>query len=287
MAELRRRALVRHPLLLFAIGAISLGSLAPRCGEAAEVPPAISTRSEGFVVTSYRGGPSAPLILKQAEQLRRQLCETWLGETSAAAWKPRCEIVIHPTQTRYLQAVGRGGGQTTGSSLVESQSGRIVTRRIDLVADARGEFSALAHELTHVILADRFEGRQPPRWLDEGIALMSDSAKKQSLHQRDCRTALNDGTALRLPELLSLDHFTSSHQVAPFYGQSHSLVRYLADRDEPAKVLVFAEAAMEHGYDRALAHHYEIKSVAELERHWRAHASRSHVTPALLTSSAP
>jgi hypothetical protein len=156
--------------------------------------------------------------------------------------------------------------------LVQSRDGRIVTRRIDLVADDQGELSSLAHELTHIVLADRFVGKRLPRWLDEGIALSADSDRKQSLHERDCRQALQQGTALRIFELLSLERFRSSHQVAPFYGQSYSLVRYLAAQDNPAKVIAFAEAAMTQGYDRALNHYYGIASVEELERRWRARA---------------
>ena len=58
--------------------------------------------------------------------------------------------------------------------------------------------TALPHELTHLILADRFSPRQVPRWSDEGMAVLADPAEKQRLHLRDLRQALADA---RVPEL--------------------------------------------------------------------------------------
>src|SRR5690606_3540545 len=179
-------------------------------GEHAEGRTAESTE---FVVCSYPGGPSAASVLREAEWLRKQLCETWLGGTRATVWRPRCEVVIHGSRASYFQVVGRAGAQTFGSSLIQTSGNCITRRRIDLLLDPQGRLSALAHELTHVVLADHFAGRQAPRWLDEGIALLSDSPRKQSLHQRDCRNALANGTAYRLIELLTLDQFASPHQI--------------------------------------------------------------------------
>src|SRR5690606_11569361 len=54
-------------------------------GEHAEGRTAESTE---FVVCSYPGGPSAASVLREAEWLRKQLCETWLGGTRATVWRP-------------------------------------------------------------------------------------------------------------------------------------------------------------------------------------------------------
>jgi hypothetical protein len=238
--------------------------------EAALQPTADSAH---FNVRSYRGGPSAANILERCDLLRVETQRVWLGGETADRWRPRCEIILHPTQASYLQAVGRGGGQTSGSSLIRFEKGSVHTRRIDLLVDEQGGVSALPHELTHVVLADRFGGRQPPRWIDEGLATMADSAAKRRLHHRDCQSALDRGTALRVMDVLRLERFTSAQQVPAFYGQSLSLVQFLSERDRPAKIVDFAEAAMEHGYDRALDEYYEIDGVAGLERLWRSHTA--------------
>lgn len=277
---------VRKSLLFWFLWTITGSPATSNAGDTPSISD-ICAASSNFVVRSYRGGPDASDVLQRARELRDELQRVWFGGAVNTNWNPRCEIVVHASQSTYLQVVGRGGIQTSGSSLVKFDRGRVVTRRVDLLADAKGELSALPHELTHVVLADRFGERQLPRWLDEGIATLSDSRHKQSLHHRDCRHALESGTAFRIPELFSLDRLTSSHQVAPFYGQSLSLVRFLADRDQPSQVIAFAESAMENGYDRALREVYEIDGVASLARQWRNYATSEKRTqlPGLLIST--
>jgi hypothetical protein len=230
---------------------------------------ALVANSTYFVVRSHRGGPSAAKALEQCQSLREELQTKWLGNAEADIWQPRCEIVIHATRASYLQVVGRGGGQTSGSSLIQFEAGRVAVRRIDLLVDQQGNITALPHELTHVVLADRFGGRQPPRWVDEGIATAADSHEKRTLHRRDCHDALRSGAALRMFELLTLEQFTSARQVPAFYGQSLLLVRFLATQGNHQKVIDFSEAAMDKGYDHALQQCYGIDGVVALEQRWR------------------
>ena len=183
-----------------------------------------------FVVYSYRGGPAAEDMLQQCQSLREQLQTKWLGKMPCEPWQPNCEVVLHASRGSYVQAVGRGGTQTFGSSLIRSDGEKITHRRIDLLVNPQGQFTALSHELTHVVLADRFGAKPVPLWADEGIATLADSATKKSLHQRDCLAALRDGTNLRLVDLLHMEQFTSPHHVPAFYGQSLSLVHFLLDQ---------------------------------------------------------
>ena len=44
--------------------------------------------------------------------------------------------------------------------------------------------------MTHVVLADLLNGRQPPRWADEGMAILADTRDKQLLHERDLTAAV-------------------------------------------------------------------------------------------------
>lgn len=231
--------------------------------------------SDHFHVRSPADGPSAESVLKLCESLREELQQTWGGNDPPQSWQPKCQVVVHATRAAYLKIVGPGGSQTTGSSLIQLEAGKIVSRQIDLLLDSQGTVSALPHELTHVVLADRFGGRQPPQWLDEGIAMLADTRGKQLLHERDCRDAIAANQALPMAELLRLSEFTSAGQVAPFYGQSLSLVHMLATKDQPAKIVKFALEALDQGYDQALQKHYGIESVDELERLWRRH-STSH-----------
>ncbi len=232
---------------------------------------ALFAESDNFRIHSYRNGPHAAELATRVEKMRSELQSVWLTGGADTQWQPRCEIVLHPTRAKYQQAVG-GGAQTSGSSFIRYHRGRMQTRRIDLLVFADGTMSALPHELTHVVLADRFKGRQPPRWVDEGVATLADSHEKRRLHHRDCQSALSSGKALRMMEILNLDQFTSAEQVPAFYGQSLVLVRFLASRDDLDTIIDFAETAMDDGYNRALQTHYGIESVATLERQWRTYA---------------
>ncbi len=252
---------------------VAIGALTSTAAAQAPRSTSLLAGTANFVVRSYHGGPCAIEAAKRCETLRGELQSTWLGAEASKPWHPRCEIVLHPTKASYLQAVGRGGGQTSGSSFIRFEKRLVVERGIDLLVREQGALPALPHELTHVVLADAFGGRRPPRWADEGIATLADSIEKQGLHKRDCRQALSTGTALRLADVIGLQQFTSAQQVAPFYGQSLSLVSFLAKRDGPAGVVAFVDAAMTRGYDLALKDCYGIDGLAALERHWRDYAA--------------
>ncbi|UUO05630.1 hypothetical protein M4951_19920 [Blastopirellula sp. J2-11] len=228
--------------------------------------------SDNFQIRTFVGGPSAVQLLQRCESLRADLQQVWFTAADRRDWSPRCQVFVHSTKSSYQTAVGRGAAQTSGSSLIQASGGKIVSRRIDLLYDVQKGASALPHELTHVVLADRFDDGRPPRWLDEGIATMADSPEKRTLHHRDCHNALRTGEALRVVQLLRLEQFTSAKQVPAFYGQSLSLVHFLADQGEPANLIDFAEAAIERGYDRALRDIYQIEGIEDLERRWRKYA---------------
>jgi hypothetical protein len=176
-------------------------------------------------------------------------------------------VVVHGTRTSYLAAVGRGGAQSEGTSWIEFGPTGLKARRIDVLAEGNEGLSPLPHEMTHVLLAGLL-GCQPPRWIDEGVAILADSPEKQTLHYRDLREGLQQRHAFRCGELMTLDDYPAPHRVPAFYGQSASLVTFLAKRDTPARFLAFTERAMSGGYDRALREVYEIDGVAELERLW-------------------
>ena len=263
-----------------------LRAITPSPAVAIRPQSALRAESPSFVVRSYRDGPVAADVANTCKSLRKQLQETWLGEAAVRDWRPPCEIVLHATRASYSRAVGAGAAQTTGSTLIRCQQNRITERRMDLLVDDEGRVPALPHELTHVVLADPFVGRQPPRWADEGMAVLADSASKRALHQRDCLAAVRNGTALRVADLLALQQFTSADQVPAFYGQSLSLAQFLIDRDSPSRFVPFLALAMEQGYDRALRGVYGIEGTGQLESLWQRYVlSRAAAVDAVAVSS--
>ncbi|HVC96130.1 MAG TPA: hypothetical protein VND64_20775 [Pirellulales bacterium] len=226
--------------------------------------------SAGFRVCSRGALPNDQVLATALESLRASLSRKWLGDDRLPVWRPKCEIILHTSEKAYLRAVP-GGTQTVGSSLIESEYGRIVTRRIDVRADQPGWLNAaVAHELTHVVLADVFANAEVPRWADEGMAVLADTPEKQQLHLRDLRDARQQGNHWRMVELFTLAGYPDERRQAAFYGQSVSVVKFLVERGSPEQFRRFVQASLKDGYDHALNDVYQIRGLRELEQHWTA-----------------
>jgi hypothetical protein len=235
--------------------------------------------SPSFVVRNFHPAQDARHVAQQCEKWRDKLHKYWTAEIRTA-WPRRCEVTVHSCGASYVAAVGPGAQRTFGSSNISFSSGKKVTgRAIDVRGDDPRGTAALPHEMTHVVLADLLDGRQPPRWADEGMAILADSTEKQMLHERDLTQGLSRGTAFRVAELLVMEGYPQAGSVAAFYGQSASLTACLAKRDDPARFIAFLRRALDAGYDQALREVYKIQNVAQLERHWheqRLASNRGH-----------
>jgi hypothetical protein len=226
--------------------------------------------SESFQVCCMESATPAEHLSRHAEAVRSTLIAKWLDKSPKAAWNPRCQIVLHGSRQAYVNAVGRGSERTVGSSLVNVDQGRTVSRRIDLLMSSTDFLSAaLPHELTHVLLKDHFATIALPRWADEGAAILADPQAKRGQHHMDLAHAFARGKGFSAAELLTQENYPSSDRMGAFYGQSASLARFLIDRASYKQFLTFLEQATEKGYDVALRKCYGIDGVSQLDRLWR------------------
>jgi hypothetical protein len=228
--------------------------------------------TKNFRVATLASEAEALKLAQAGEELRISLRQRWLGTESikaaADAWTPKCYLVVHPTAESYLREVGPGQ-QTAGSSFIEINNKQLITRRIDLRADhPQGYDDALAHEMTHIVIAERFLERQIPRWADEGIAVLADSIEKQTAHLADLQMAHAQGRSFRLVQLFTFENYPAPEHQATFYGQSVSIARFLLDRGSSEQLVNFVECATNYGYDAAARDIYGFSGVAELEREW-------------------
>ncbi len=144
--------------------------------------------------------------------------------------------------------------------------------------------AALAHEMTHVVIADRFVEGPLPRWIDEGIAILADTREKRRGHTNNVRRTVAAGAHFRLAELLTLADYPPQGRWGAFYDQSAALVEFLVEQQGHAQFVAFVELSIEHGYDRALEEIYGC-GVGELERRW--HRSLTVPTSSTLGGNFP
>ena len=218
----------------------------------------------------------------RCETLRRELISAWTGNETIAAWSPLCAVVIHKTQAEYRLSMN-ASDESAGCTTVTCDQGRVIFRRIDLRGDvADWQRNALPHELTHVVLADQLIDCSVATWLNEGMAMLSESEALQS--QR--LTLLERAAAVRsLPGLAEvLDDGQRSHLDANLrYAASFSLVRWLEQQGGRQRLLQFARHVRQSGNDQSLRGAFAIEGgLAELEQHWHA----SFAAPQVLAAPA-
>jgi hypothetical protein len=212
----------------------------------------------------------AEAIVRHAEQVRERAFETLLGASAPSPWTVRCEIHLHATEESFAEAVGGPPDGARGATAIEFAEAGICVRRIDLMDDDPAAVpDALAHELVHVILADHFTTAPPPRWADEGLAVLFDDEAKQAGHARDFAAARRVGMTWSASHLLAMEEYPREpHRQRVFYGQSAALVRWLIDQRGAATLLSFLDDAAAIGEGAALERHYGFSTVAALERAW-------------------
>jgi hypothetical protein len=228
--------------------------------------------AEDFVIVGV-DAEKAPLIAAHAAQVRREIVARFLGTGEPLRWLPRCQVHVHRTPASFRAAVGAAPLASRGATSIEFVHDAISLRRIDVMGDRPSEPipDALGHELVHVVLADRFTRGPPPRWADEGLALLFDTPEKRQGHETDFLHAASRGQAWKARDLLTLElHPADIGRQRVFYGQSGAVVRWFLDRGGEPTFLTFLEDLDRVGVRQALRTHYAIESPDELDRQWRA-----------------
>jgi hypothetical protein len=209
-------------------------------------------------------------LAERCEQLAATSKQAWLGKDQASLWTPKCDVVVHAEMAAYIQAMGPASEQTSGCATIRLDGGRVVVRRIDLRADAldwRSE--TLPHELTHVILANRFSRTRISPWADEGIAMLGETPEKLKRRLADLRGVAAVGTVYTVGDLMNVRTCPDPAYRAAFYGQSLALVSLLLDSGSRRQLLQFVETSQSKGVEAALHDVYGIREGAEFERHFR------------------
>ncbi len=210
-------------------------------------------------------------LAEKCERLKSRTELMWLG--TSKRWEPRCEIVVHANVSTYSRLLGPGSERTSGCATVRLKQGRVAERRIDLRSDAADWLSeSLPHELTHVVMAERFTARQMPAWADEGIAMLAESPEKLQRRLHELQGLMSSSRTLRVRELVSLENGPTPDGLAAFYGQSVTFAGLLLELGTPEQLVRFTEQGQRDGYDKALRDVYGLESWTDLEAKWRTYA---------------
>lgn len=231
--------------------------------------------SPNFRCWSQLAEPEAKQLTESCEIWRSRLRSAWITDADRRDWTPKCEVYVHPNQVAYNQSLRRPGDASVGTTSMNFDQGRTVYRRIDVRADA-GDWSnaALPHELTHVVLGERFGGHTLPRWADEGIAMLSESADKHRERLENLQTILASQSTLKMHDLVTTKGLPAPQFRNAFYGQSLALSSLLVRKGTPAKFADFVEESIRVGADQALRTHYSVNGIAALQQEWNVWVSK-------------
>ncbi len=216
-----------------------------------------------------------------AEKTRYEMYRKWFGN-AGPQWNPLCEVYLYATAQEYARATGVPTS-TPGHSRILSEGGRIVGRRMDLHCDLATLLDAvLPHETTHVVLAGQFGPFPVPRWVDEGIAVLTEPAEQIERHRRNLVRGHRDGLLFSVRNLLSLNDYPQPRQISAFYAQSVVLVEFLSKQRGPHVFTTFVRDGLKEGYEAALRQHYRC-DFAALQENWSRHltAELHRLSPAV------
>lgn len=203
------------------------------------------------------------------ESHRDTVQRAWLELTSRTNWSPKCDVYLHTSSSEYNRELGRIGDKSVGSTRMSFDDGRPVLRRIDLRADAADwSTGALPHELTHVVMGDVFGGRSIPRWADEGMAMLAESASKKRLRMASLKHLTAHRIGFSMSSLLAVQGLPEPHLRDSFYGQSAALVSLLVAEHGSTRFIEFVRKSQTSGQSAALGEVYGFSNVSDLQRLW-------------------
>jgi hypothetical protein len=205
-----------------------------------------------------------------AERTRTAVLRKWFG-AAGADWDPPCELYLHRSAGSFWRLSGVPP-EVPACTRVEADGERVLARQIHVHGQEENLLAAiLPHEVTHAVLAGRFGDRGVPRWVDEGMAVLTEPRDRVEGHLRNLARCYRDGRLFTPRDLLALRDYPAPRDGVLFYAESVSLVEFLAGEKGPRTFTRFVRDGVRDGYAAALAKYYGW-DFDDLEQHWRAHA---------------
>jgi hypothetical protein len=230
---------------------------------------AVSAEAVAGVNFTVNGGSRelSEKVAAAAEKLRGTIFERWSGPPGGA-WTPKCEIVLHATAADYANNTKQPEART-GHSTVKLAEGKVLERRLDLRADDESLLTdTLPRELTHVILADLFPFTPPPKWAEEGMAVLAASPDEVERYSRTMAKCAREGKLFTVAALLEMKEFPAAEKITGFHCGSVSLVEYLVKLKGEKHFTTFLRDCQRYGSVSALKRQYGIEGAKHLQDAW-------------------
>lgn len=210
-------------------------------------------------------------IANTLERSRRDLLRKWFGEEEFA-WNRLCEVHVYPDTTAYAAATGM---PSNVPSFFEQKGkpGAVESRLIVLRGDSRDLLIRLVpYEVAHAILSGRFGRFEVPRWVETGIAILSQDAAGADRFLKPLKSFDEQGKLFGMKALMELEFTSLPPRQEVFFAQSASLVQLLSNRSGPRKFLEFVQDGLLEGWEHALKQNYGLTDYDALTQRWRKHA---------------
>lgn len=227
--------------------------------------------SRSFRIHHVGSSTTAEQLAPACERTRQSLRERWLDDRTTTGWTPKCDLFLYPSANEF-QRLTRRPAAMWGFADLEIGDGRVWTRQLHVRADDPKQLDKLvAHELTHVVLADYFAEHQIPRWADEGIAILSEPAARQNELRRWLKQEATQGRAFSLHQLATQRQLPRDQRLGDlFYAQSSSFVEFLLTErklSEP-QVLRFVSESESRGLNATLSRWFSEIASKDWEFKW-------------------
>jgi hypothetical protein len=255
---------------------IAGGCLAALIGCGGTTPAAAA----GFRTANFLVDAPTPELARKigeaSEHYRQTLAVEWLGKP-LPRWSRPC-----PIKAQVAPNLGAGGA----TSFVFDQ-GEVFNWTMTIQgSEERIIDSVLPHEITHTIFASHFR-RPLPRWADEGACTTVEHPVERARQHRMLVEFLTTSRGIAFPEMFAMREYPAD--VLPLYAQGYSLARYLIERGGRHKYVNFvADGLASENWSAALAKHYGVKTVAQMQTVWLDWVKQGcPAPPAALAAASP
>lgn len=203
----------------------------------------------------------AKAVATKAEECRRLIAITWLGEEFPKWYRP-CRITV-----KTGPQLGAGGATTFAFDNGDVFGWRMTVQgTLERILD-----SVIPHEVCHTIMATHFR-RPLPRWADEGMASSWECEAETKRQLILAWEVVGTQKEIPLSDLLTIQEYpTDMERVLTLYAQGYLLTKFLTQEDRGGRdeFLKLLELAHTSGWPTALRKTYGYENMQQLEEEWR------------------